>query len=138
MLVLNPRVVSFDGVVWEDVSLVAVDRSAHRVVQEWSDMGAYAVFADVPEQAVSVKVVQQVARDDVGTPVPGQSGELVFVTGPAGGDTPRTRVKVQCVVERVGHEISLKNGAVRTVALIAVSGDGVSDPIVLEDASGIG
>lgn len=138
MLVLNPRVVSFDGVVWEDVSLVAVDRSAHRVVQEWSDMGSYAVLADVPEQAVSVKVVQQVARDAVGAPVPGESGELVFATGPAGGDSPRMRVKVQCVVERVGHEISLKNGAVRTVKFMAISSDGSSDPIVLEDASGIG
>jgi len=138
MLVLNPRVVSFGGVVWEDVSAVVVDRSAHRAVQDWSDLGAYAVLVDVPEQSVTVRVVQRVARDDIGLPVPGEMGELVFATSPAGGDTPRKRVRVQCVVLGVTHEISLKNGAVRTVKLAAVSGDGIVDPVVLEDADGIG
>ena len=138
MLLLNPREVSFGGVVWEDVSAVVVDRAASRAVKEWSDLGPQVVFADAPEQVVTVRVVQQVARDDVGTPKPGEEGELVFQTSPAGADVPRRRVRVRCVVMDVTHELSLKNGAVRTVKLIAVSSDGVVDPVVVEDADGIG
>ena len=138
MLLLNPRAVSFAGVAWEDVSAVVIDRSAGRAVREWSDLGPHVVLADVPEQVVTVRVVQQVARDDVGSPVPGVSGDLVFHTAPAGGDTPRKKVSAQCVVTDVTHELSLKNGAVRTVKLIAVSGDGSADPVTIEDADGIG
>ena len=138
MLLLNPREVSFGGVVWEDVSAVVVDRAASRAVKEWSDLGPQVVLADVPEQVVTVRVVQQVARDDVGTPKPGEAGELVFQTSPAGADTPRKRVRAACVVMDVTHELSVKNGAVRTVKLIAVSIDGAADPVVIEDADGIG
>lgn len=138
MLLLNPRSVSFGGAVWEDVSAVVIDRAAARAIKEWSDTGPYLVLADVPEQVVTVRVVQQVARDDVGVPVPGEAGELVFHTSPSGADSPRKRVRAQCVVMDVTHELSLKNGAVRTVKLLAVSGDGAADPVTIEDADGIG
>ncbi len=138
MLLLNPREVSFGGEVWEDVSVVVVDRSASRAVKEWSDLGPQVVLADAPEQLVTVRVVQHVARDDIGSPKPGETGELVFHTSPSGTDSPRKRVLVACVVMDVMHELSLKNGAVRTVKLVAVSSDGVVDPVVVEDADGIG
>ena len=138
MLILNPRVVRFGGRVWEDVSAVVVDRQATRAVTEWSDLGPHAVLVDAPEQTVTVRVVQQVARDDVGTPVPGELAELSFFTAPAGGDTPRWRVGALCVVTAATHELSLKNGAVRTVRLVALSSDGAADPVTLEDAGGVG
>jgi hypothetical protein len=138
MLLLNPRSVSFGGAVWEDVSAVVIDRAAARAIKEWSDTGPHLVLADVPEQLVTVRVVQQVARDDVGVPVPGEAGELVFHTAPSGSDSPRKRVRAQCVVMDVTHELSLKNGAVRTVKLLAVSSDGATDPITIEEADGIG
>lgn len=137
MLLLNPRSVTFAGTVWEDVSAVVIDRAAARAVKEWSDLGPHVVLADVPEQLVTLRVVQRVARDDVGTPVPGESGELVLHTAPAGSDTPRRRLTAGCVVTDVSHEVSLKNGAVRTIKLIAVSPDGPTDPITIEDAGGI-
>lgn len=138
MLLLNPRTVSFGGVEWEEVSAVVIDRSAGRAVKEWSDLGPHVVLADVPEQVVTVRVVQQVARGEVGSPTPSESGELVFHTAPAGGDAPRKKVSARCVVTDVTHELSLKNGAVRTVKLIALSSDGAADPVTLEDADGIG
>ena len=134
---LNPRAVRFGETVWEDVSAVVVDRQARRTVTEWSDLGPQVVLVDAPEQLVTVRVVQQVARDDIGTPVPGDSGELRFATAPNGGDTPRRRVVAQCVVTDVTHELSIRNGAVRTVKLVAVSSDGVADPVSIEDAVGI-
>ena len=138
MLLLNPRSVVFAGAVWEDVSAIVIDRAAARVIKEWSDLGPHVVLADVPEQVVTVRVVQQVARDDVGAPLPGDSGGLVFHTAPAGGDTPRKKVSAQCVIADVTHELSLKNGAVRTVKLVAVSTDGSADPVTVEDAEGVG
>lgn len=138
MLLLNPRSVSFGGLVWEDVSAIVIDRAAARSVKDWSDLGPHVVLADVPEQVVTVRVVQQVTRDDVGTPVPSEAGELVFHTAPAGSDTPRKRVRARCVVTDVTHELSLKNGAVRTVKLLALSSDGAADPVTIEDADGIG
>ncbi|MDQ7014742.1 MAG: hypothetical protein Q9O74_12755 [Planctomycetota bacterium] len=138
VLVLNPREVRFAGQVWEDVSAVVVDRHAQRKVTEWSDLGPQVVLVDAPEQLVTVRVVQQVARDDVGTPVPGDSGELSFFTAPSGSDTPRRRVVIECVVTDATHELSIKNGAVRTVKLVAVSSDGIVDPVSIEDADGMG
>lgn len=137
MLLLSPRTVTFAGTTWEDVSAVVIDRAAARAVKEWSDLGPHVVLADVPEQLVTLRVIQSVARDDVGAPVPSETGELVFHTAPAGADTPRRKIAAQCVVTDVTHELSLKNGAVRTVRLIAVSPDGAADPVTIEDADGI-
>lgn len=137
MLILSPRTVRFGGAEWEDVAAVIIDRQAKRAVTEWSDLGPHTVLADAPEQLVTVRVVQQVARDDVGTPVPGESAELAFAIAPAGGDSPRRRVRAECVVTDVTHELSLKSGAVRTVKLVAVSSDGATDPVTVEDADGM-
>lgn len=137
MLLLNPRQVSFAGTLWEDVAAVVIDRSAERTVLEWSDLGPHAVLADVPEQRVSLRVVQQVTRDDLAAPRPGDAGELAFCTAPAGADTPRRRLRAQCVILDVSHELSLKNGALRTIRLAAVSADGDADPITTEPADGI-
>ena len=130
MLILNPRVVHFGVATWDDVIAVAIDREAHRTVEEWSDLGPYAVLADVPEQKVRVTVVQEVARDDVNTPRPGEAGTLVFFTSPTASDAGRKKVSCGAVVLEVRHELSVKKGAVRTVVLAGVS-DGEADPVVV-------
>jgi hypothetical protein len=138
MLLLNPRQVTFAGDLWDDVATIVIDRSANRTTLEWSDLGPHPVLADVPEQQVTVRVVQQVARADIGAPRPSEAGELLFHTAPAGADTPRKRLRAQCVVLDVTHELSLKHGALRTIKLIALSPDGATDPITTEPADGIG
>lgn len=134
MLVLNPRRVRFGAAVWEEVTAVAVDRSAEREVVEWGDLGPYTIFADVPEQRVTVKVVQEVMRGGIEAPRPGEEGELVFFTSPAATEAGRQRVSVQAVVTDVEHELSLRGGAVRTVTLVGVSADGVTDPVTVTGA----
>lgn len=129
MLLLNPRVVKFAGAVWEGVVSVAVDRAAHRTVEEWSDAGPYATLADVPEQRVRITVVQELTRGDVGAPRPGESGTLAFHTSPGAADTGRKRIAATAVVLSVAHELSLRKGALRTVVFAAVSSDGAADPI---------
>lgn len=134
MLLLNPRVVRFGSATWEDVAAVAVDREAHRLVLEWGDLGPHAVFADVPEQKVTIRVVQEVARGDVDVPRPGEQGTVEFHTSPASGSAGRRRVSATAVITDVTHEVSLKGGAIRRVTLVAVSGDGVTDPVSVSAA----
>ncbi len=137
MLLLNPRHVTFAGALWNDVAAVTIDRSARRTALEWSDLGPHAVLADVPEQQVTIRVVQHLARGDIGAPRPSDEGELTFHTSPAGADSPRKRIAAHCVVLDVTHELSLKHGALRTITLVALSTDGAADPITTEPADGV-
>lgn len=134
MLVLNPRVVKFGPAVWEGVLAVAVDRLANKRIIEWSDAGPHATFADVPEQRIEVKVTQELVREDLAGPVPGQQAELVLHTSPTASDAARRRVSLQAVVVQVSHELSLKKGAVRVIELVAVSATGSADPVVISEA----
>lgn len=136
MLVLNPRRVTFAGQTWSEVAAVVIDRQSKRTLTEWSDLGPHAVFADAPEQLVTVRVVQKATTDDLHAPTPGDAGELSFAASPSGADSPRRRLRAQCVVTEVTHELSLTAGAVRTLRLVALSPDGAADPITTEPADG--
>jgi hypothetical protein len=119
-----------------------LNRSAAGEVVEWSDMGPHVVLADVPEQRVEIRVVQNLsgarAGESVDAPSPGEMGELVFHTSPTAGAGGRKRIAVQVVVLRVEHELSLRRGAVRTVRFVAISSDGQADPLsVIESPGGV-
>lgn len=133
MLVLNPQIVRFGSAAWEGVVAVVVDRAAQRLIEEWDDAGPYATLVDVPEQRVRVRVVQEVARDEVHVPRPGDLGTLVFYTAPAGSEAGRRKVSVLAVVIGVEHEVSRRRGALRTVTLAGVSATGAADPITVSD-----
>ena len=132
MLILNPRTVTFGSSTWDDIIAITIDRAAHKTIEDWSDLGPYAVLADVPEQKVRVTIVQEVSRDDVNVPRPGESGTLNFFTSPTASDAGRRKVSCQAVVLESRHDLSLKKGAVRIVVLAAVS-DGVTDPVSVSE-----
>ncbi len=134
MLLLNPRTVRFGSAVWPDIAMVAIDRSPNRLITDWGDSGPHVTFADVPEQKVTIRVVQEVARDDIDVPRPGDQGLLSFFTAPASTGAARKKVSATAVVTDVSHELSLKAGARRTVTLIALSSDGLADPIAITAA----
>jgi hypothetical protein len=136
MLLLNPRQVTFASAHWDDVSLIAIDRSPHKEVVDWSDDGPHAVFADVPEQRIEIRVVQEIARDNITVPHPGESGTLTFHTSPTSSDAGRRRITTDAVILRVEHELSLKRGALRTITLIAISNNGADDPFTITNESG--
>ncbi len=135
MLLLNPETVKFGVATWYDVTVVLVDRATERPVLEWSDTGPYPVFADVPEQRVSVRVSRRLLRDTAFTPRPGDSAELIVYASPTAGDAQRRRIRAICVVTHVAHELSAQRGALQTVTLVALSADGAADPIAIEGAS---
>lgn len=136
MLILNPRKVTFGPAVWDNVSLVAIDRAAEKVIAEWGDAGPHAVLADVPRQKVSITVQMDLLREDLAGPAPGDQQQLELVTTPTAADSTRRRLRTQAVVTAVRHEVSLKRGAVRVIELIAVSTAGNLDPITITDAGG--
>lgn len=128
MVILNPTTARLGGMLLEGVTLVVVDRSASREAVEWSDQGPHVVFADMPEQRVTIRVVQDVPRGGITVPRPGEAAELSLVTQGEGDDHSRVRVWASVVVLRVTHALK-ESGLTRTIEMIAVSGDGASDPV---------
>ena len=135
MLLLNPRTVRFGSAIWDNIAAIAIDRAAHKTIEDWSEGGPYATLADVPEQKVRITIAQDLARDDISAPRPGDAATLTFYTAPALADSGRKKVSTTAVVLSVQHELSLKKGAIRTITLAAVSADGAADPITITDAS---
>jgi hypothetical protein len=143
MLILNPTNVKFGANVWSDAISVVVDRNGEKVTLQRGDFGPHNTFVDVPEQRVVIRVTRGLARDDLASPKPSEQAELVFYSATSGSDSLRKRVRATCVITSVVHEISrAKTGmsgrpgdAVQTITLVALSSDGVADPIVVEDAS---
>jgi hypothetical protein len=134
MLLLNPRTVRFGQATWENISAAIIDRAPHKTIEEWSDSGPYATFADCPEQRTRITILQELNSEDVTAPRPGDSATLTLYTSP-GADRGRKKVSCAAVVLAVIHELSLKKGALRTIQLAAISPDGSTDPITLTDAS---
>ena len=131
---LNPREVAFGLVTWSNVASVTIERSAERSFVEFSDDGPHVVLADVPEQRVDVRVSQELLGDDMDVPKPGEEGTLVFETAPSSSGANRRSVSMTAVVLNVKYQVSRKSGSARTVELIAVSSDGLVDPVTVEDA----
>jgi len=134
-LAMNPRTVKFGSASWDSVTSISVDRGADKVIAEVSDLGPHVVFVDVPEQRVSVRVTADLLTDDLGPPKPGESGLLVFFTSPAGTDGGRKKISMTAEVTGVRHPSSPR-GIARVIDLIAVSSDGVADPVTIVDAGG--
>lgn len=122
----------FGDEAWSNIESVAIDRRAERLAVEWSDAGPHPTFADVPERRTLVRVRQSLERGDLGSPALGANEALTLVTSPTASDAGRRRLAAQCVVIGVSHEIT-GGRAVRTIELIAVSANGSSDPVSLED-----
>lgn len=140
MLVLNPQNVVFGSVTLEKVSLVAIERAAARVEVEWGDGGPHVVFADVPEQRVNVRVVQEMDSATMDAPRPGDLATLSFVASMSGADGGRKKVSGVAVVTGVQYEIGRSTAgtavppkAARILSFVLVSGDGAGDPVSVSE-----
>jgi hypothetical protein len=136
MLILNPRTVTFGAARWEGVASVAIDRAAHATIEEWTDLGPYAALADVPEQRVRIRIVQDLPAGGPVGPVPGDQALLTLTTAPAGADSARMKLSATAVVLEVHHEVAARRPAQRTLTLAAISPDGAQDPITVEPVTG--
>ncbi len=143
MLVLNPTNVKFGQASWTDALAITIDRGGDALAIERGDLGPHIVFADVPEQRVMIRVQRGLTRDDLAGPRPSEQAELHFCTAPGASDASRRRVRATCVVTAVSHELGRARAggagrpgeALQTITLVALSADGVADPVAIEDAS---
>ena len=141
MLITTPANVRFDTLTIDDVTLIAIERSAERAIVEWSDLGPHPTFADVPEQRITVKVARRIARGDLSAPTPGQLGDLSFVVSPQGTAAAAKKHAAQCVVLSVKYDLvsapgasTRAPGAIQTIELVAISSSGSAEPFTITDA----
>jgi hypothetical protein len=135
MLWLNPTAVDLFGAALGGVSSVAVDRAATRSAEERGDLGPHVVFADAPEQRVTVRVRRRVDEASAGAlsgVAVGAMGELSFRVSASRSDRGGRVVRATVVVRGVDHALSERDGFVQTITMTAVSSDGAADPIVEE------
>lgn len=117
------------------VASVAVDRRATRLALERTDLGPHAVFADAPEQRVTLTIDRALDR----TPeeewtlaqalLPGAMGELAVRAASSAGDAGGRIARATAVVLSVAHTLSGRRGPVQTIRLLAISPDGAAPPV---------
>jgi hypothetical protein len=129
MVVLRPERVRFGNTEWDGVVRISIDRQSTRLIEEWGDEGAYAVFADVARIRVKMRIVQEFSAEDLDAPIPGDMEELrIYVS--AGTDAGEKLVVADAVVESVSYSSSGSRSE-RVLHLICVSDDGIEDPVDL-------
>lgn len=140
MLMLMPQAVKFGSSTLESVTAVAIDRAASKAIADGGDAGRHIVFADVPEQKVTLTVRQHLTREDLNDPRPGAIGTLAVWTAPAASETGRRKLSGTAVL--MSSETELRSGAsaasgvvaTRVLKFLMVSTDGAVDPITITDA----
>lgn len=144
MLLINPPVVIFNNIRYAGVTQVAVSRFASKGFAHWTDVGPYAALADVPEQALTATLRQELTAETLEGPRPGEMGTLVIFTGPTAGDSGRKKVSAQGVVSSVRVDLrppsrssrASEGVATRTIQLTLLSSDGAAEPVAVTDAGG--
>ncbi len=138
MIILNPDTVMFDGVRWDGVRSVTIDREAVSVAEEWSDDGPHCLFVDVPRVRTTLRVRRAVeaARGDgsreapgvLEFPGPGDEGVLRVQVGAVRSDRQRRSVEVRCVVLRAAVSAG-PEGMTAEIVLAGVATLGGIDPV---------
>ncbi|MEO0511417.1 MAG: hypothetical protein AAF108_00775 [Planctomycetota bacterium] len=128
MLVLDATKVSFAGSGLGGARLIAVDRVAATELVSFSDDGPHVVFADVPQQRVTLKLVRRLPTGTLDGPEPGDEGALSFETAVGRTDGSRSSVSAQAVVTKVQHGVT-REGVEQTISFVAVSSAGATDPV---------
>ncbi len=137
MIWLNPQSVTLGSLNLTDVTIVAIDRAASRLVIEHTDLGPYVGFVDVPEQRVSIKLAREVRASEASPAKPGDQLTLSFRSSPNASGTPGRAVSASVVVTAVEHSFSPRAGLRQEINAIAVSSDGAADPITETETSGV-
>lgn len=133
MLFLNPQRVTIGSLVLDNVQSIAVDREARRLVEEWTDLGRYAAFADVPEQRTRIRLLRALTRSEATPLRPGDQALLRFRVASGASAAGVRELAATVVVTAVDHTLSARQGAVQRIEALAISPDGGADPITETD-----
>lgn len=129
MLWLNPRRVTIGTLTLDHVESVTLDRTGDKVIVEYGDAGPQVQFVDVPERRVTFRIVRVLVADEA-TPVkPGDQAVLSFRTSPSASGAQVREISATVVITSLEHSVTIKRGAVQTITAIAVSANGIADPV---------
>lgn len=140
MVFLNPERVTLGSHTLTNVALVTIDREARRVTVEYSDLGRFAAFADVPEERITVRIVRRVTREETDAIKPGDKLALGIRTGPGLSAAGARAISATVVITGIESSMDARSrghgaGATQRVTALAVSADGATDPIVVTGIS---
>lgn len=142
MLIVHPEIVRLGALTIENVSSVIIERTATKLIVDWSDSGPHVVLADVPEQRVSVRIVHEPTLQE-GTLSdgvrPGDLAQLSVIFATNSGHSLRRKLTAQAMVSDVKYQIQQRagpgrDGTVRHLTCVLISPDGAVDPITITDA----
>jgi hypothetical protein len=132
MLSLSPSTVTLLSHTLDQVDAVAIDRRSGPLAEERTDNGPHLVFADAPEQRITIAITRTLTRDEPTLVRPGDMGELRLTAAPSASDARRRTIVATVVVVSVEHDLLNRAGATvarQRLALLALSPDGHTDPI---------
>jgi len=129
MVFLNPDIVNLGALTLTNVQFVAIDREARRTALEYTDLGPYAAFADVPEQRVSVRIVRRITESEALPIEPGDRVALSLRSAPNLSAAGVRAISATIVISAVESTLSNRGGATQRISAIAISSTGAADPI---------
>ncbi len=141
MIWLNPETVTLGAVTLTNVVSVAIDRQGRRTVSQYTDLGRYSAFLDVPEQKVTVRIVRRITESEGTTIRPGDKLTL-GVRASAGQSAAGVRkTSATVVILSVENSLSARGaggngGATQRITAEAVSTDGAADPVTVTSVTG--
>ena len=136
MVFLNPDRVTLGSLTLTNVQFVAIDREARRTALEYTDLGPYAAFADVPEQRVSVRIVRRITESEALPIKPGDRVTMALRTAPNLSAAGVRAIAATVVISAVEFTLSNRGGAVQRISAIAISTTGAVDPVTTTVAGG--
>lgn len=141
MLIRSPRAVRFGSLTIPNVDLVALERTAHRLIEDWSDAGPHAVLVDVAAERIALRLERTLGPGESVLAEefkPGYLGtlSLFFAPGEALGDAQLAELSISCVV--TGVRYALDSRPIRQVlTMLAQSEDPSGAPVVVTTSSRI-
>ncbi len=139
-MLITPDIITFGPLTLDNIQYLAVDRAAERLAAEWTDSGPHAVFADVPEQRVTLRLTRRILGQAPASVVPGQRETLTADFAPHSSGAKRRRLTVTAVVTSVDYQFAgadAASGSSRStrqaITFIALSPDGSADPVTIQD-----
>lgn len=136
MIWLTPDRVLLGTAELASVSSIVIDREAARLNEEWSDLGPHQVFCDVPEQRATVVITRRLNSSDASSPAPGEAHALTFRAAPGQSAVGVRLFSIQVVIVSVTHTLTSEGKAQQRLRALAISPDGVANPIVESDIQG--
>jgi hypothetical protein len=136
MLWLNPQQVMLGSALLGNVESLTIDRSPRKTALEWTDLGPHLSFADVPEQRIDIRLTRRLIESESTDLEPGDEVSLIARRAPSASAAQVIEIAATVVILRIDHSISKSRGARQHIHAIAISSDGLADPVVEREVEG--